>query len=30
LGCASGKPEDLQKTDTIACQVLEEMANSTY
>jgi urocanate hydratase len=24
--CASGKPEDLQKTDTIACQVLEEMA----
>jgi urocanate hydratase len=28
--CASGKPEDLQKTDTIACQVLEEMANSTY
>jgi urocanate hydratase len=23
--CASGKPEDLEKTDTIACQVLEEM-----
>jgi urocanate hydratase len=23
--CASGKPEDLQKTDTIACSVLEEM-----
>ncbi len=23
--CASGKPEDLQKTDEIACQVLEEM-----
>ena len=23
--CASGNPEDLQKTDTIACQVLEEM-----
>lgn len=27
--CASGKPEDLQKTDEIACQVLEEiMTNS--
>ena len=26
--CASGKPEDLQKTDTIACQVLEEMAKT--
>ena len=26
--CASGKPEDLQKTDTIACQVLEEMART--
>ena len=24
--CASGKPEDLAKTDEIACQVLEEMA----
>ncbi len=23
--CASGKPEDLQKTDEIACEVLEEM-----
>lgn len=23
--CASGKPEDLQKTDEIACSVLEEM-----
>lgn len=23
--CASGKPEDLQKTDAIACAVLEEM-----
>lgn len=23
--CASGKPEDLQKTDEIACQVLEEL-----
>lgn len=23
--CASGKPEDLQKTDEIACMVLEEM-----
>lgn len=23
--CASGKPEDLQKTDDIACQVLEEI-----
>jgi urocanate hydratase len=23
--CASGKPEDLQKTDEIACRVLEEM-----
>jgi len=23
--CASGKPEDLKKTDEIACQVLEEM-----
>jgi urocanate hydratase len=26
--CASGKPEDLTKTDTIACQVLEEMAKT--
>ncbi|AWA28740.1 urocanate hydratase [Flavobacterium magnum] len=24
--CASGKPEDLQKTDDIACKVLEDMA----
>ena len=23
--CASGKPEDLEKTDTIACQVLEDI-----
>lgn len=23
--CASGKPEDLEKTDALACQVLEEM-----
>ncbi|PXY40462.1 urocanate hydratase [Flavobacterium cheongpyeongense] len=26
--CTSGKPEDLLKTDTIACQVLEEMAKT--
>ena len=26
--CASGNPDDLQKTDTIACQVLEEMAKT--
>ncbi len=26
--CASGKPEDLAKTDTIACQVLEEIAKN--
>jgi urocanate hydratase len=26
--CASGKPEDLVKTDAIACQVLEEMAKT--
>jgi urocanate hydratase len=26
--CASGKPEDLQKTDNIACAVLEEMAKT--
>jgi len=26
--CASGKPEDLAKTDVIACQVLEEMAKT--
>jgi urocanate hydratase len=25
--CASGKPEDLAKTDTIACHVLEEIKN---
>ncbi|WP_347924361.1 urocanate hydratase [Pontimicrobium sp. SW4] len=23
--CTSGKPEDLEKTDTIACEILEEM-----
>ncbi|MBR9913867.1 MAG: urocanate hydratase [Algicola sp.] len=23
--CASGKPEDLQKTDTIACEILEQI-----
>lgn len=27
--CASGKPEDLQKTDRIACEVLEEMMKSS-
>jgi urocanate hydratase len=27
--CASGKPEDLQKTDDIACQVLEEMMKNS-
>lgn len=27
--CASGKPEDLQKTDDIACAVLEEMMKSS-
>lgn len=26
--CASGKPEDLLKTDAIACQVLEEMTKT--
>ena len=26
--CTSGKPEDLAKTDAIACEVLEEMAKS--
>ncbi|MFI0491753.1 urocanate hydratase [Flavobacterium sp.] len=26
--CASGNPEDLQKTDTIACEVLEKMAKT--
>ncbi|WP_291084316.1 urocanate hydratase, partial [Flavobacterium sp. BFFFF1] len=26
--CASGNPEDLQKTDAIACAVLEEMAKT--
>ena len=26
--CTSGKPEDLQKTDTIACEVLEHMAET--
>jgi urocanate hydratase len=27
--CASGKPEDLAKTDAIACQVLEELMKSS-
>lgn len=27
--CASGKPEDLAKTDQIACQVLEEMMKNS-
>lgn len=27
--CASGKPEDLAKTDEIACQVLEEMKRTS-
>jgi len=27
--CASGKPEDLQKTDEIACQVLEEIMKNS-
>ncbi|MFD1062113.1 urocanate hydratase [Winogradskyella litorisediminis] len=27
--CASGKPEDLQKTDEIACQVLEEIIKNS-
>ena len=27
--CASGKPDDLQKTDEIACQVLEEMIKNS-
>ncbi|KQO33865.1 urocanate hydratase [Flavobacterium sp. Leaf82] len=27
--CTSGKPEDLQKTDTIASQVLEELAKTS-
>lgn len=27
--CTSGKPEDLQKTDNIACQVLEEMMQNS-
>ncbi len=26
--CASGNPEDLQKTDALACEVLEEMAKT--
>ena len=26
--CASGNPDDLQKTDVIACEVLEEMAKT--
>jgi urocanate hydratase len=27
--CASGKPEDLAKTDAVACQVLEEMMKNS-
>ena len=27
--CTSGNPDDLQKTDAIACKVLEEMAKTT-
>ena len=27
--CTSGKPEDLQKTDDIACKVLEEIRNNS-
>lgn len=27
--CASGKPEDLQKTDSIACEVLEEIKKNS-
>ena len=27
--CASGKPEDLQKTDNIACEVLEEIKRNS-
>jgi urocanate hydratase len=27
--CASGKPEDLEKTDAIACQVLEELMKTS-
>ncbi len=27
--CASGKPEDLDKTDAIACEVLEEIKNES-
>ena len=27
--CASGKPEDLQKTDEIACEILEEMIKTS-
>jgi urocanate hydratase len=27
--CGSGKPEDLAKSDAIACAVLEDMALST-
>nr|WP_315147875.1 urocanate hydratase [uncultured Flavobacterium sp.] len=27
--CTSGKPEDLQKTDTIACEVLKEMKKNS-
>ena len=27
--CASGKPEDLAKTDTIACQVLEDLMKTS-
>lgn len=27
--CTSGKPEDLQKTDDIACEILEEIKNNS-
>ena len=27
--CTSGKPEDLQKTDAIACKILEEMSENS-
>ena len=27
--CTSGKPEDLQKTDNIACKVLEEIMKNS-
>ena len=28
--CASGKPEDLLKTDQIACKVLEDIMQNSY